>query len=179
MTTKYHYEAVILIHPDFLTDIGQTIEHYKAMLTKDGGIVHRAEDWGKKTLAYTINDVRKANYLLFNFEVSVEQQEEFKKYLEFNDAVIRMLVRRIKTAKTAETAMRVLAKDESSNMRQIANKYPKDYMNLPWMKANVNETGTIMPARNTELSATLQRALSRSVKLARFLSIIPYCDRHS
>lgn len=175
---KNHYAAVILVHPDHVSDIPETIDRYKKILGEHGGVVHRAEDWGKKSLAYTIKDVRKANYLLFNFEVTAKQQEEFKKFLEFNDAVIRMLIMKVKKAETAATAMAVMAKDENINPRQIASKYPKDFMNVPWMKANINEVGTIMPARNTELSATLQRALSHSVKVARYLALIPYCDRH-
>lgn len=176
---KNHYAAVILVHPDHVSDIPQTVKRYEEMLSKDGGVVHRSEDWGKKSLAYTIKDVRKANYLLFNFETTAKHQEEFKKFLEFNDAVIRMLIIRTKGPETAETAMAVMAKDEKANTRQIASKYPKNFMNIPWMKANITELGTIMPARNTELSATLQRALSHSVKVARFLALIPYCDRHT
>lgn len=176
--SKKHYAAVILVHPDHVNDIPQTIERYKDILSKDGGVVHRAEDWGKKSLSYTIKGVRKANYLLFNFETTVKHQEEFKKFLEFNDAVIRMLVLTVKQAETAGTAMLALAKDEKANLRQIASKYPKDFMNVPWIKSHITELGTILPARNTELSAKLQRALSHSVKLARYLALIPYCDRH-
>lgn len=178
MTIKKHYAAVILVHPDHVSNLPETIKRYEEFLSKDGGVVHRSEDWGKKTLAYSINDVRKANYLLFNFEVSVKALEDFKKFLEFNDAVIRMLIMRVKGPQTAETAMSVIAKDEKANMKQIASKFPKDFMNIPWMKANLTELGSIMPARNTELSASVQRALSHSVKVARYLALIPYCDRH-
>lgn len=178
MTNKRHYEAVILIHPDHLSDISQTIERYTSILQKDGGVVHRSEDWGKKSLSYTISDVRKANYLLFNFETTPELQEEFKKFLDFNDAVIRMLIRSVKRAETAATAMLALAKDDQANLKQIAFKYPKNYMNLPWMRANLHEIGSILPSRTTELSSAQQRALSYSVKIARFLALIPYCDRH-
>ena len=178
MTQKRHYEAVILIHPDYVSNIPQTIESYTKMLEKNNGVVHRSEDWGKKTLSYIISDVRKANYLLFNFETTPEMQEEFKKSLDFNDAVIRKLIRVVKKAETASTAMLALAKDEQANLKQIAFRYPKNYMNVPWMKSNIHEIGSILPSRTTELCSRQQKTLSKSIKLARFLALIPYCDRH-
>lgn len=174
-----HYESVILIHPDHGGDIPQTIERFKNFLTKDGGKVHRAEDWGKILMAYTISDTKKAVYLLFNFEVTAEKQREFQEFLDFNDAVIRRLIFNVKSAETKETAMALLARDENFNAKKIAVKFPKDYKNIPWMQSNLNPTGTIMPARNTELSSADQRKLSHSVKIARYLALIQYCDRHS
>ncbi|PID63108.1 MAG: 30S ribosomal protein S6 [Gammaproteobacteria bacterium] len=87
-----HYEIVFLVHPDQSEQVPSMIERYSAVVTKDGGSVHRVEDWGRRVLAYPINKLVKAHYILMNVECGNEALEEIKTAFKFNDAVIRHLV---------------------------------------------------------------------------------------
>ena len=87
-----HYEIVFLVHPDQSEQIATTIERYKSLIEKDGGKIHRLEDWGRRQLAYPINKIHKAHYVLMNIECDAKTLEELTKSFRFNDAVIRNLV---------------------------------------------------------------------------------------
>ena len=87
-----HYEVVFMVHPDQSEQVPGMIERYSAVITKDGGTVHRLEDWGRRQLAYHINKVHKAHYILMNVEASNEAMEELSTTFRYNDAVIRNLV---------------------------------------------------------------------------------------
>ena len=87
-----HYEVVFIVHPDQSEQVSGMIERYKSMIERDGGIVHRYEDWGRRQLAYPIQKVHKAHYVLLNIEVSQEGLTEFTSAFRFNDAVLRNLV---------------------------------------------------------------------------------------
>tara|TARA_B100000965_G_scaffold386777_1_gene389387 strand:- start:20 stop:214 length:195 start_codon:yes stop_codon:yes gene_type:complete len=62
------------------------------------------------------------------------------------------------------------------------NKYnlPKkfDYKNIDILKQFITETGKIIPARVTGVSSSNQRKITRHIKIARFLALIPYTDMH-
>ena len=87
-----HYEVVFMVHPDQSEQAPGMIERYSSVITKDGGTVHRLEDWGRRQLAYHINKVHKAHYILMNVEASNEAMEELSTTFRYNDAVIRNLV---------------------------------------------------------------------------------------
>ena len=87
-----HYEVVFMVHPDQSEQVPGMIERYSAVITKDGGTVHRLEDWGRRQLAYHINKVHKAHYILMNVEASNEAMEELSTTFRYDDAVIRNLV---------------------------------------------------------------------------------------
>ena len=87
-----HYEVVFMVHPDQSEQVPGMIERYSNVITKDGGTVHRLEDWGRRQLAYHINKIHKAHYVLMNVEASNEAMEELTTTFRFNDAVIRNLV---------------------------------------------------------------------------------------
>jgi small subunit ribosomal protein S18 len=53
-----------------------------------------------------------------------------------------------------------------------------DYKDLETLKANVSETGKIMPSRITGTKARYQRQLSVAINRARFLALLPYTDLH-
>ncbi len=90
-----HYEIVFLVHPDQSEQVPSMIERYSAVVTKDGGHVHRLEDWGRRVLAYPINKLVKAHYVLMNVECGADALEELATAFKFNDAVIRnMVIRR-------------------------------------------------------------------------------------
>lgn len=87
-----HYEIVFMVHPDQSEQVPSMIERYTAVIQKDGGTVHRLEDWGRRQLAYPINKIHKAHYVLLNVEASKEGMEELTTTFRFNDAIIRNLV---------------------------------------------------------------------------------------
>ena len=87
-----HYEVVFMVHPDQSEQVPAMIERYRAMIESNGGAIHRLEDWGRRLLAYPINKIHKAHYVLMNIECGAEPLEELGNAFRFNDAVIRNLI---------------------------------------------------------------------------------------
>ncbi|NQV69641.1 MAG: 30S ribosomal protein S6 [Pseudohongiella sp.] len=98
-----HYEVVFLVHPDQSEQVPGMIERYTQLLTDSGGKVHRLEDWGRRQLAYPITKIHKAHYVMMNIECGGEALEELTTLFRFNDAVLRNLVIKTKTAITEES----------------------------------------------------------------------------
>ena len=95
-----HYEIVFLVHPDQSEQVPVMVERYTNLITEDGGQVHRLEDWGRRQLAYPINKIHKAHYVLMNIECSDSVLSELNDTFRYNDAIIRNLVIRRKDAVT-------------------------------------------------------------------------------
>ncbi|MEX2476101.1 30S ribosomal protein S6 [Marinobacter sp.] len=90
-----HYEIVFMVHPDQSEQVPAMIERYTGVITEDGGKVHRLEDWGRRHMAYPINKIHKAHYVLMNVECSQAAMDELTHNFRFNDAIIRdMILRR-------------------------------------------------------------------------------------
>ena len=87
-----HYEVVFLVHPDQSEQVAAMIDRYRVIVDSAGGKVHRLEDWGRRQLAYPINKVHKAHYVLMNIECSQDALEEIESAFRFNDAVLRNLI---------------------------------------------------------------------------------------
>jgi len=87
-----HYEIVFMVHPDQSEQVPGMIERYTGVIQKDGGQVHRLEDWGRRQLAYPINKIHKAHYVLMNVEASNDALDELTTTFRYNDAVVRNLV---------------------------------------------------------------------------------------
>ncbi|PCJ16445.1 MAG: 30S ribosomal protein S6 [Gammaproteobacteria bacterium] len=100
-----HYEVLLLVHPDQSEQVPGMIERYTGMVTESKGTVHRFEDWGRRQLAYPINKIHKAHYLLFNVECTKEVLDELTNNFRFNDAVIRNMVIRRDEAITVESPL--------------------------------------------------------------------------
>ena len=98
-----HYEIVVMIHPDQSEQVPAMVERYTSTVKADGGQVHRFEDWGRRQLAYSINKVHKAHYVLLNVECSEAALEELTTNFRYNDAVLRSLVIREDAAITEES----------------------------------------------------------------------------
>ena len=107
-----HYEVVFMVHPDQSEQVPGMIERYTGVITKDGGQVHRLEDWGRRQLAYHINKVHKAHYILMNVEASNEAMEELTTTFRYNDAVIRNLVIRRDDPVTEESLIMKAEKED-------------------------------------------------------------------
>ena len=87
-----HYEIVFLVHPDQSEQVPAMIDRYKSLVESSGGTVHRLEDWGRRQLAYSINKIHKAHYVLLNVECDQDVRDEIETAFKFNDAVIRSLI---------------------------------------------------------------------------------------
>ncbi len=87
-----HYEIVFLVHPDQSEQVPTMLERYRTMIEKDGGTIHRLEDWGRRQLAYPIRKVHKAHYVLMNIQIAPEVLNALKDAFRYNDAVLRHLV---------------------------------------------------------------------------------------
>lgn len=87
-----HYEIVFLVHPDQSEQVPAMIERYRGMIESEGGTIHRQEDWGRRQLAFPIQKVHKAHYVLLNVECSKAALDELTGAFRFNDAVLRHLV---------------------------------------------------------------------------------------
>ena len=100
-----HYEIVFLVHPDQSEQVSAMIERYRGTIEGDGGTIHRLEDWGRRQLAYPIQKLHKAHYVLMNVECSTGILEELNSAFRFNDAVIRSMVISRKEAITEQSLL--------------------------------------------------------------------------
>ncbi len=108
-----HYEVVFLVHPDQSEQVPAMVERYRNLIESDGGKIHRLEDWGRRLLAYPINKVHKAHYVLMNIECSAEALEELNHGFRFNDAVIRNMIIKMKGPVTEPSVQMKKKEDES------------------------------------------------------------------
>lgn len=100
-----HYEIVFMVHPDQSEQVPGMIERYTGAITTAGGTIHRLEDWGRRQLAYPIDKLHKAHYVLMNVEAEQSVIDELETNFRFNDAVIRNMIMRTKNAVTEASPM--------------------------------------------------------------------------
>jgi len=110
-----HYEIVFLVHPDQSEQVPGMVERYTASVVAGNGTVHRTEDWGRRQLAYPINKIHKAHYILMNVECGQEVLDELNSTFRYNDAVIRSMVIRRKDAVTGESPIMKLENSERAD----------------------------------------------------------------
>jgi len=111
-----HYEIVFMVHPDQSEQVPGMIERYTATIQKDGGQIHRLEDWGRRQLAYNINKIHKAHYILMNVEASNDAMEELTTTFRYNDAILRNLVIRRDEPVTEESV--IMKQEKESRERK-------------------------------------------------------------
>lgn len=112
-----HYEIVFLVHPDQSDQVPGMIDRYRSIIEDASGAIHRLEDWGRRQLAYPLNDIRKAHYVLMNVETTPEVVAEIEHLFRFNDAVLRNLVIRRDHAITEPSPM-MKNDDEKTDTRR-------------------------------------------------------------
>ena len=98
-----HYEIIFIVHPDQSEQVPSMVERYTAIVTANGGAIHRMEDWGRRHLAYPIQKIHKAHYVLMNVECGQEELDELTSTFRYNDAILRNLVISCDKAITEET----------------------------------------------------------------------------
>lgn len=112
-----HYEIVFMVHPDQSEQVAGMIERYTGSIKDSGGQIHRLEDWGRRQLAYPINKLHKAHYVLMNVEAEQAVIDELETAFRYNDAVIRNMIMRTKGAITEPSVM-MKAKEERAPRRE-------------------------------------------------------------
>ncbi len=115
-----HYEIVFLVHPDQSEQVPAMIDRYKATVESSGGKVHRLEDWGRRQLAYPINKIHKAHYVMMNIECGEEVRDEIETAFRFNDAVIRNLILKRDEAITDMSALAKAKSEEDAAEKKSA-----------------------------------------------------------
>ncbi len=113
-----HYEIVFIVHPDQSEQVPAMIERYKTLVTGKNGQIHRLEDWGRRQLAYPIQKVHKAHYVLMNIECDNETLAEIEHAFKFNDAVLRHLT--IKRKKAVSTPSPMMKEEKAKSLTQAA-----------------------------------------------------------
>ena len=115
-----HYEVVFLVHPDQSDQVPAMIEKYRNGIESRSGTIHRLEDWGRRQLAYPIQRLHKAHYVMMNIECDQEALDELSSNFRFNDAVIRHMFVRMKEAVTEAS---FVAKSEKENVTRGDSNY--------------------------------------------------------
>ena len=113
-----HYEIVFMVHPDQSDQVPAMIERYRGLIEGNGGSIHRLEDWGRRQLAYPINKLIKAHYVLMNVECEPSDIEELESMFRFNDAVIRNMVLARKEAVTEASPLAKSQEEERERERE-------------------------------------------------------------
>lgn len=109
-----HYEIIFLVHPSQSEQVPAMVERYRASIEKSGGKIHRYEDWGRRQLAYPINKIHKAHYILMNVECDQPTLDELESAFRFNDAVLRNLIL-IRDAAVTEPSPLAKSEEEPSS----------------------------------------------------------------
>lgn len=110
-----HYEIILLVHPDQSDQLPAMTERYRAIIEADGGKIHRYEDWGRRQLAYPIQKIYKAHYLLMNIECDKTALDELQTLFRFNDAILRNMIVLSDAAETEPSPLARMRDDEYSD----------------------------------------------------------------
>ena len=154
-----HYEVVFLVHPDQSEQVPAMIERYRSMIESNQGVIHRLEDWGRRQLAYPINKVHKAHYVLMNIECDQATLEQLNNAFRFNDAVIRELVFRRDAAITEPSP---LVKSTEQEQEQEESAAATDTgVAIPENAAQADaDTGAAVPENTAQASPDAEQAQS-------------------
>ena len=170
-----HYEILFLVHPDQGEQITDIINVYRNIVTEASGKIHRCENWGRRQLAYSINKtIHKAHYVLMNVECPYSIIEKIEANFRFSDAVLRSLITSCRKAVTSPSSM------ANPDAKDKKHRDPStiDYKCVNDLQNYIMETGRIIPSRVSNISAKDQRNITNSIKRARYIALLPYCDRH-
>jgi len=118
-----HYEVVFLVHPDQSEQVSAMVERYRAVIENDGGKIHRLEDWGRRQLAYPIQKIHKAHYIMMNIECDQAALDELDSAFRFNDAVLRSMF--IKTKEAVVEPSIIMKEKTESERRPSSDRAPR------------------------------------------------------
>lgn len=110
-----HYEIIFMVHTDQSEQVSKIIEYYTEMITKNSGCIHRLEDWGRRQLAYPINKLHKAHYVLMNIEISAQILQKIVQDVQLNCAILRNMILKVKYAIKEPSPMFKIKEEKSAN----------------------------------------------------------------
>ena len=142
-----HYEIVFLVHPDQSEQVSGMVERYSASVTAGNGTVHRLEDWGRRQLAYPINKIHKAHYVLMNIECGQDVLDELNATFRYNDAVLRSMVVRRDEAITAESP--IMKQENAERADKEAREQQKAQAKAKAQEAEESNAAEEVPAEET------------------------------
>jgi small subunit ribosomal protein S6 len=147
-----HYEIVFLVHPDQSDQVSAMVDRYRSMIENSNGKVHRQEDWGRRILAYPINKILKAHYVLMNVETDQSTLDELVSAFRFNDAVLRHIVLSCKEAITdASPMMKSIEKEKETEPRETRPAAEESKKSEPAVEAKSEDAEAVEePATETE-----------------------------
>lgn len=174
---NFHYEVMIILNPERSEQAEEMLNRLCEMITSRAGVIHRAEDCGRRKLAFEIQDQFKGHYILVNYEGSKDLVDFLKGSFKYNDAIMRYLIIKRDKAYTKPTALR-LEEERDEKVRLHNGDEVIDYKNVYYLREFMMETARIVPSRVSGLSSRDQRKLSYAIRIARQMSLLPYCDRH-
>ncbi len=119
-----HYEIVFMVHPDQSEQVPGMIQRYTDLINAAEGKIHRLEDWGRRQLAYPINKLHKAHYVLLNIEAPQAVIDELETAFRYNDVVIRNMIMRTKNAVTEASAMAAAKEERRDDRREVKKEAP-------------------------------------------------------
>lgn len=151
-----HYEVVFMVHPDQSEQVPAMIERYRTTIESEGGKIHRLEDWGRRQLAYPIQKLAKAHYVLMNIECGTKELEELESAFRFNDAVLRNLIIARKTADTDPSLLvkRSDDRDDTPRRRNDNDDNSSSNGNASASSSDDSSTGGDKSAAGSDDSAT-------------------------
>ncbi|MFT7006820.1 MAG: small subunit ribosomal protein S6 [Colwellia sp.] len=114
-----HYEIVFMVHPDQSEQVTGIIQRYTDLINAAEGKIHRLEDWGRRQLAYPINKLHKAHYVLMNIQAPQSIIDELETSFRYNDVIIRNMIMRTKDAVTEASPMAVIKDDRRDDRREV------------------------------------------------------------
>ena len=146
-----HYEIVFLVHPDQSEQVPAMIDRYRSMIESNQGSIHRLEDWGRRQLAYPINKIHKAHYVLMNIECEQATLDQLNNAFRFNDAVIRdLVIRRDEAITEPSHLVKIKEQEQEGDMPESADHpVPADSVGDYLEDEKVNEE-VITPNENAE-----------------------------
>ena len=118
-----HYEIIFMVHPDQSEQVPAMVDRYTKAIEADGGKIHRLEDWGRRQLAYPINKIHKAHYVLMNVEMGQATHDELTTTFRYNDAVLRNMVIRCDEPVTEESP--IMKAEKESRERRSSHDRPR------------------------------------------------------
>jgi small subunit ribosomal protein S6 len=142
-----HYEIVFMVHPDQSEQVTGMIQRYSDIVTAAEGKIHRLEDWGRRQLAYPINKLHKAHYVLMNIEAPQAAIDELETSFRYNEVIIRNMIMRTKTAVTEASPMAAAKDDRRDDRREVKKDEAPE-------QANTEEAATEAKAKEVSTEET-------------------------
>lgn len=87
------YESIYILRPTMEEEaVKAMVERFSNLITTEGGEVEKVDEWGKRRLAYPIEDFREGYYVLMNFNANPELPSELERIYKITDDVIRYII---------------------------------------------------------------------------------------